>query len=60
MPSRRLRTVAAAAATVMLLVSGCSWLTGTAIPEGVPPPPGDPVPAIDTRAAGRPADQLRD
>lgn len=30
------------------------------MPEGVPPPAGDPVPAVDTYAKGRPADQLRD
>lgn len=30
------------------------------MPEGVPPPPGDAVPAVDTYAKGRPADQLRD
>lgn len=61
MPSSvRSRVAAALVTAVMLMVSGCSWLTGAPIPEGVPPPPGDPVPAIDTRAAGRPADQLRD
>ncbi|MFM9033152.1 MAG: lytic transglycosylase domain-containing protein [Mycobacterium sp.] len=43
----------------MVLAASCSWQVGTPIPEGVPPPPGDPVPAIDTHAAGRPADQLR-
>ena len=30
----------------------------TPIPEGVPPPAGDPVPQVDTHAKGRPADQL--
>jgi membrane-bound lytic murein transglycosylase B len=46
------------AATALLLASSCSWQLGTPIPEGVPPPPGDPVPAVDTHAKGRPADQL--
>ena len=41
------------------MASSCSWQLGTPIPEGVPPPAGDPVPEIDTRADGRPADQLR-
>jgi len=42
----------------MLLASSCSWEAGAPIPEGVPPPAGDPVPQISTRADGRPADQL--
>jgi membrane-bound lytic murein transglycosylase B len=33
---------------------------GTPIPEGIPPPAGPPVPAIDTHAKGRPADKLRE
>jgi membrane-bound lytic murein transglycosylase B len=44
----------------MLLASSCSWQLGIPIPDGVPPPPGDPVPQIDTHAKGRPADQLHD
>lgn len=47
-------------ATALLLASSCSWQMGIPIPEGVPPPPGDPVPAVDTHAKGRPADQLHD
>jgi membrane-bound lytic murein transglycosylase B len=43
----------------MLLASSCSWQGAVPIPDGVPPPPGDPVPAVDTHAPGRPADQLR-
>ena len=46
--------------TLLLLASSCSFQLGTPIPEGVPPPPGDPVPEVDTYAAGRPADQLRE
>ncbi|ULE31325.1 lytic transglycosylase domain-containing protein [Mycobacterium sp. IDR2000157661] len=57
---RWLRAVAVLGATALLLASSCSWQVGTPIPEGVPPPPGDPVPAIDTHAKGRPADQLRE
>jgi len=53
------RTVVVVAAAAMLLASSCSWQSGTPIPEGVPPPPGDPVPAINTHIPGRPADQLR-
>lgn len=56
--SRWLQTVVAVAAAAMLLTSGCSRDSGPPIPDGVPPPPGDPVPAINTHAAGRPADQL--
>ncbi|MCX2931115.1 lytic murein transglycosylase [Mycobacterium sp. CVI_P3] len=58
--TRWLRVVAVIAAAAMLLASSCSWQLGTPIPEGVPPPPGDPVPAIDTNAKGRPADQLHE
>ena len=59
-PVRWLRAVAVLGATVLLLASSCSWQLGTPIPEGVPPPAGAPVPAIDTYAKGRPADQLRE
>ncbi|HEY7052026.1 MAG TPA: lytic transglycosylase domain-containing protein [Mycobacterium sp.] len=55
-----LRAVTVVAATVMLMASSCSWHLGAPIPEGLPPPAGDPVPNIDTHAAGRPADQLRE
>ena len=58
--SRWMHPVVVIAATAMLLASSCSWQAGIPIPDGVPPPPGDPVPAINTHAAGRPADQLRD
>lgn len=58
-PVRWLRAVAVLGATALLLASSCSWQLGTPIPEGVPPPAGDPVPEIDTHADGRPADQLR-
>ncbi len=58
--SRLLRIVVVVAAAAMLLASSCSWQGGAPIPDGVPPPAGDPVPAINTKAAGRPADQLRD
>jgi membrane-bound lytic murein transglycosylase B len=56
--SRWVRAGAVVAAAAILLASSCSWHLGTPIPEGVPPPSGDPVPAIDTHAKGRPADQL--
>ena len=55
---RWLQTVAVIGATALLMAASCSWQLGTRIPEGVPPPAGDPVPKIDTYAAGRPADQL--
>lgn len=58
--SRWLRPAVVVAATAMLLASSCSWQPETPIPDGVPPPAGDPVPEINTNAAGRPADQLRD
>ncbi|BBX00774.1 hypothetical protein BST36_00435 [Mycolicibacterium moriokaense] len=57
---RWLRAVAVVGATALLMASSCSWRVGTPIPEGVPPPAGDPVPKIDTHAAGRPADQLHE
>lgn len=45
----------------MLLASSCTWQLSLFIPEGVPPPPGDPVPPVDTHiTVGRPADQLRE
>src|SRR6201992_3940491 len=59
-PRRWLRTVAVIGATAMLLASSCTWQLSLFIPEGVPPPAGGPVPPVDTHAAGRPADQLRD
>jgi membrane-bound lytic murein transglycosylase B len=55
-----LRAVAVLGASALLLASSCSWHLSSPIPEGVPPPSGDPVPDIDTHAAGRPADQLHD
>jgi membrane-bound lytic murein transglycosylase B len=54
-----LRAVAVIGATALLMASSCSWQLGTPIPEGVPPPAGDSVPAIDTHAKGRPANQLQ-
>jgi membrane-bound lytic murein transglycosylase B len=50
--------VAVISATVLVLASSCSGHFGSPIPEGIPPPPGDPVPDIDISARGRPADQL--
>ena len=55
-----LRAVAVIGATALLMASSCSWQLGTPIPEGIPPPVGDPVPPIDTHAKGRPADQLHE
>ena len=60
LPVRWLRAVAVIGATALLMASSCSWQLGIPIPEGVPPPPGDSVPAIDTYAKGRPADQLHE
>ena len=57
---RWLQAIAVIGATALLMASSCSWQVGTPIPEGVPPPAGDPVPKIDTHADGRPADQLRE
>ncbi|BAV40274.1 lytic transglycosylase domain-containing protein [Mycobacterium ulcerans] len=57
-PRRWLRAAAVIGATAMLLASSCTWQLSLFIPEGVPPPPGDPVPPVDTYASGRPADQL--
>ncbi|WP_156671432.1 MULTISPECIES: lytic transglycosylase domain-containing protein [unclassified Mycobacterium] len=58
-PRRWLRAAAVIGATAMLLASSCTWQLSLFIPEGVPPPPGDAVPPVNTHASGRPADQLR-
>ena len=58
--SRWLRCVVVVAAAAVLLASSCSWQPGSPIPEGVPPPPGDPVPMVNTHVLGRPAGQLQD
>ncbi|MEE6168674.1 MULTISPECIES: lytic transglycosylase domain-containing protein [unclassified Mycolicibacterium] len=58
-PRRRwLQPAAVIAATAIVMASSCSGHFGSPIPEGIPPPPGDPVPDIDISARGRPADQL--
>ncbi len=57
---RWLQAAAVIGATALLLAASCSWQLGARIPDGVPPPPGDPVPQIDTYARGRPADQLHE
>ena len=57
---RWLQATAVIGATALLMASSCSWQLGTPIPAGVPPPPGDQVPQIDTYADGRPADQLHE
>ena len=57
-PVRWLRAVVVVVATALLMASSCSFRAGSPIPEGVPPPAGDPVPQVDTHAKGRPADQL--
>jgi membrane-bound lytic murein transglycosylase B len=59
-PVRWLRAVAVVGATALILSSSCTWQLSALIPEGVPPPAGDPVPSVDTRVKGRPADQLHD
>jgi membrane-bound lytic murein transglycosylase B len=59
-PVRWLRAVAVIVAAALLMASSCSWQLGIPIPDGVPPPVGDPVPAVDTYAKGRPADQLHE
>lgn len=55
-----MRAALVVSATMAVMASGCSWQTAAPIPEGVPPPAGDPVPAINTHAHGRPAAQLRE
>ena len=55
-----MRAAAVIGATAMLLASSCTWQLSFFIPEGVPPPAGDPVPPVNTHAIGRPADQLRE
>ena len=55
-----LRAAAVLAATAAVLASSCSFHRGSVVLDGVPPPPGDPVPDINTYAPGRGADQLRE
>lgn len=57
---RWLQAIAVIGATALLMASSCSWQIGIPVPDGVPPPPGDAVPQIDTYAKGRPADQLHE
>ena len=57
---RWLQAVAVIGATALLLAASCSWQLGNPIPDGVPPPAGDPVPQINTYTSGRPAAQLHD
>lgn len=57
---RWLRVVAVIVGAVLLLAFGCSFHFSQRLPQGVPPPPGDPVPAIDTHVPGRGAEQLAD
>lgn len=59
-PVRWLRVVVVVGATALLLASSCSWHLGSTLPDGVPPAAGDPVPPVDTKVQGRPADQLSD
>ncbi len=56
--SRWMRAGVVVAAALMVLASSCSWQPSIPIPDGVPPPAGDPVPAVSIHADGRPADQL--
>ncbi len=58
MSVRWLQAVAVVGATAVLMASSCSWQTGIPIPDGVPPPSGPAVPAVNIEAKGRPADQL--
>lgn len=60
MSKRWLQAAGVVGMAAVLMASSCSWRLGNPIPEGVPPPAGDPVPAIDIEADGRPADQLRE
>lgn len=55
-----MRAAAVIGATAIVLASSCTWQLSLFIPDGVPPPAGDPVPPVDTHASGRPADQLHD
>lgn len=56
--AHQLRAVVVAVA--LGFASGCSWNSSPPIPDGVPPPAGDPVPAVDTHATGRSAGLLKD
>jgi membrane-bound lytic murein transglycosylase B len=55
---RRLRAVVVWTATVCLVLASITAGLRLAVPVGVPPPAGEPVPDIDINAHGRPADQL--
>lgn len=65
MSTRNLRTAASLAglAVMAVLSSSCSYgptrEAPPQIPAGIPPAPGEPVPAVDIHAPGRTSDQLR-
>ena len=56
---RWLRAMAVWGATVCLVLASITAGLRLAVPVGVPPPTGEPVPDVDINAHGRPADQLR-
>lgn len=64
MPSHWLLKGALVVAAVGVVIVGLVfvprqiWPARHSLLAGVPPPAGDPVPAVDTYASGRPADQL--
>ncbi|PTR42803.1 transglycosylase protein with SLT domain [Rhodococcus sp. OK611] len=60
--TRRRRLLGCVVGTVLgaAILAGCAGEPKIAIPQGIPPGPGAPVPPIDIDAPGRTADQLRD
>ena len=58
MPSISWLRAVALLAVAAIVVAVLALHSDPAALDGVPPAPGDPVPAIDTHAHGRPADQL--
>jgi membrane-bound lytic murein transglycosylase B len=61
-PNRRLSGCAAAVAVAVgvAVLAGCASPPRIAVPTGIPPGPGAPLPPIDVDAPGRSADQLAD
>ncbi|MFE3293472.1 lytic transglycosylase domain-containing protein [Rhodococcus sp. NPDC059234] len=59
-PNRRLLGCVAVVVVGAAVLAGCAGEPRIAVPPGIPPGPGAPLPPIDVDAPGRSADQLAD